>query len=114
MPLQTYTRHAASGTMSSSLAAAPAPLTVEEYFSLFPSASMPPTMLEFILSRYRAVIETELPFYTDVCVKHGARLKAKGFRVPDRFLPQSTGPSKEDLLRVVAELYRKLLTERYA
>lgn len=106
-------RHAASATTTSG---AVAPVTVDELLRLLPGVVIPPSVMAMLLSEpYRTVLEGTIPHVTKSLTKNGAMLAAKGYNVPARFLPQAAvGPTLEELLRVVAMLYRQMLTDRYA
>lgn len=88
------------------------PLTFEEFVHLVPANVPPPPVLD-ILIQYRVLIEAQLPRFTQIVTERGVALKAKGINVPSRFLPNDR-PSREAVLTVAAELYRRMLSERYA
>lgn len=106
-------RHAASAVGAASVA----PLTIEEYLNLVPSNIPPAPVMALLMSQpYRGMIETgALPTATAAMIARGPALAAKGLNIPARFLPQAAvGPTLEELLRVVAMLYRQMLSDRYA
>lgn len=99
-------------TPRSSGSGGPAPLTIDEFLGIVPWNVPPPPVAELLLKNYRALIEAQLPVFTALLQKNATALREKGLLVPERFLPR-TGPTREELLRVVAEVYRKMLRERY-
>lgn len=104
-------RHSASETMGSV-----ASLTFDEFVNLVPALKPPPTVLAK-LQQHRALIESQLPMFTEIVQQRAEILAGRGLNIPARFLPQrpqTSAASQEELLTVVADLYRKNLNERYA
>lgn len=97
------------------------PMTMEEFLVLIPGMPSPETAS--IFRKYRDDLEPKLAMLTPMLLKKGAKFRGAGFRVPDRFIQAEVVPvapappptvSREELLRVVRELYRELLTQRFA
>lgn len=89
-----------------------APLTMEEFLQLNPAKTPPPPVMAAFL-RYRHIYDKMAPTFTALVEQKAERLRAKGFNIPDRFLPRvAETVSPERLRKIVADVYRGYLRER--